>query len=113
MRGLAFELDRVLNPSAVFEHPRDVVSDPDLTIQEKRAILSSWASDACAVESAPHLRQRPGAPAAVTFDEIVEALRSLDDDPTPPRPGGAAVRPGWRRPPRRRGGESPRGAPTV
>jgi hypothetical protein len=41
MRGLEFELDQLLNPAAVFDHPRDVLKDPDLTKQEKRAILSS------------------------------------------------------------------------
>jgi hypothetical protein len=92
MRGLEFELDHLLNPAAVFEHPRDVLKDPDLTRQEKRAILSSWASDACAVESAPALRHPPGAKAPVSFDDIVDALRSLDDDPTRPRPGGIVKR---------------------
>ena len=92
MRGFAFELDQVLNPAAVFNHPRDVLNDPDLTKQEKRAILSSWASDACAVDSAPKLRQPPGVAAPVSFDDIVDALRSLDDDPTPPRPGGIPMR---------------------
>ena len=92
MRGLEFELDCVLNPAAVFKHPRDVLADADLTRAEKRAILSSWASDACAVESAPALRQVPGGAAPVSFDDIVDALRSLDDDPTPPRPGGASMR---------------------
>jgi hypothetical protein len=92
MRGLDFELDRLLNPAAVFDHPRDVLNDPDLTRQEKRAILSSWASDACAVESSPTLRHPPGAKAPISFEEIVEALRSLDDDPTRPRPGGLARR---------------------
>ena len=96
MRGLDFELDRLLNPASAFDHPRDVLSDADLTKQEKRAILSSWASDACAVESDPTLRKPPGAKTSVSFEEIVEALRSLDDDP-PPRPGGTAMRP-WRRP---------------
>jgi hypothetical protein len=92
MRGFEFELDRLLNPAVVFGHPRDVLNDPELTRQEKRAILSSWASDACAVESAPALRQIPGAATPVSFDEIVDALRSLDDDPTPPRPGGVPMR---------------------
>lgn len=91
MRGMEFDLDHVLNPSAVFDHPRDVLNDPDLTKQEKRAILSAWASDACAVESAPDLRHPPGARAPVTFDEIVDALKSLDDDPPPP-PGGVPMR---------------------
>jgi hypothetical protein len=95
---MEFDLDKVLNPAAVFAHPRDVLSDPDLTKQEKRAILSSWASDACAVDSMPGLRQRPGGAAPVSFDDIVDALRSLDDDP-PPRRGGLAVRlrKRWRR----------------
>ena len=92
MRGFDVELDQLLHPASIFDHPRDVLNDPDLTIQEKRAILSSWASDACAVEEMPALRQPPGAKRPVTFDEIVDALRSLDDDPDRPRPGGLAMR---------------------
>ena len=92
MRGMDFELDHLLNPAAVFEHPRDVLNDPDLSRQEKRAILSSWASDACAVESMPGLRHAPGGKVPVTFDDIVDALRSLDDGPDRPRPGGLAIR---------------------
>jgi hypothetical protein len=42
------ELDSLLHPAWAFDHPLDVVRDPDLTLREKRAILSSWASDACA-----------------------------------------------------------------
>ncbi len=56
-RALDPEIEALLHPSAAFAHPRDVVSDPDLTTHEKRAILSSWASDACAVESCPPLRR--------------------------------------------------------
>ena len=91
MRGMELELDHILNPAAVFHHPRDVLNDRDLTKQEKRAILSAWASDACAVESAPGLRRLPGARSPVTFDDVVDALKSLDDDP-PPRPGGKPMR---------------------
>lgn len=87
------DLNALLHPAAAFDHPRDVVNDPDLTLYEKRAILSSWASDACAVASAPALRQPAGAKRPVTFDEIVDALRSLDDGP-PPRPGGKSMRRG-------------------
>src|SRR4051794_30292075 len=89
MRGAEFELDQILHPASIFNHPRDVLNDPDLTRQEKKAIL---ASDACSVDSAPGIRHPPGAPGPVTFDDVVDALRSLDDDPTPPRPGGHSVR---------------------
>lgn len=72
-----FDLDELLHPASAFDHPSDVVNDPDLTLNEKRAILASWASDACAVEASPELRSSPaGAP--VRFDDIMEALRSLD-----------------------------------
>jgi hypothetical protein len=77
------ELDRLRHPASAFDHPRDVVRDPDLTLEEKRAILSSWASDACAVESQPALRRPLGAKQPVEFDEIVDALRSLEKGPPP------------------------------
>jgi hypothetical protein len=67
-----------LHPAQAFLHPRHVVEDPDLSLNEKRAILASWASDACAVEAAPALRHIPGAARPVEVDEILEALRSLD-----------------------------------
>lgn len=72
------ELDRILSPARHYRHPDDVVADSRLDLQEKRAILSSWASDACAVESMPALRQPPGARAPVPFDAIMDALRRLD-----------------------------------
>jgi len=74
----AFDLESILHPAQAFAHPLEVVIDPDLTLDEKRAILSSWASDACAVEAAPPLRRVPGSGHAVQFDEIIDALRSLD-----------------------------------
>jgi hypothetical protein len=75
----AFDLDDLLHPAQAFSHPADVVNDPDLTLNEKRAILASWASDACAIESIPALRRAPtkgGSPAA--FDDVMDALRALD-----------------------------------
>lgn len=72
-----FDLDQLLHPAQAFGHPSEVVNDPDLTLNEKRAILASWASDACAVEAAPELRRSPGGP-VVRFDEIMDALRTLD-----------------------------------
>lgn len=72
-----FDLDDLLHPARAFEHPRRVVEDPDLTLSEKRAILASWASDACAVEAAPALRRAPGTK-PVQFDDVMDALRTLD-----------------------------------
>jgi hypothetical protein len=72
------DLDDLLHPAQAFEHPDQVVNDPDLTLNEKRAILASWASDACAVEAAPALRRAPGARRPVSVDDILEALCSLD-----------------------------------
>ena len=71
-----FDLDELLHPAQAFDHPSEVVNDPDLTLNEKRAILASWASDACAIEAAPELRMGPKTP--VRFDDIMEALRALD-----------------------------------
>ena len=72
-------LDRLLFPARHFNHPDEVVLDRALDILEKRAILASWASDACAVDSMPALRKPPGAATPVTFDAVMDALRRLDD----------------------------------
>jgi hypothetical protein len=71
------DLDALLHPAQAFRHPNDVVRDKDLTLNEKRAILASWASDACAVEAAPALRASPAGP-TVRFDDVMDALRELD-----------------------------------
>lgn len=67
-----------------------MINDPDLTLSEKRAILASWASDACAVETAPGLRTPPGQ-RPVPFDDIMDALRALD------RQAGQQFRPHYKR----------------
>ena len=93
-----FELDYLLHPAGAFRTPMDVVADPDLTLQEKRAILASWASDACAVEAAPDLRRPPSAP-TVRFDDIMDALKRLD--------GEAAAKPSYGKFINREGGSIP------
>jgi hypothetical protein len=62
---------------AIYTHPDDVASDPELTLAEKRAVLASWISDARAVENAPSLR-RLDSGAVVEVDAILRALVSLD-----------------------------------
>lgn len=77
IRDEIFDLNELLHPADAFEHPFEVVGDPDLTLNEKRAILSSWASDACALEAAPELRELSRGK-VVRFDDIMDALCSLD-----------------------------------
>ena len=77
--GSAVDIDALLHAARAFKHPMDVVRDCDLTLYEKRAILSSWASDACAVEDFPDLRQL-SATDPVKFDDIMDALRDLDSE---------------------------------
>jgi hypothetical protein len=84
----AINLDDLLHPARAFAHPGDVVRDPDLTLNEKRAILASWASDACALEAAPDLREVPGG-TRVRFDDIMDALRELDRQTKEAMPGVA------------------------
>lgn len=89
-----FDLDALLHPANAFAHPMDVVRDTDLTLNEKRAILASWASDACAVEAAPGLRVNPRGQ-IVRWDDIMDALRSLDAQTAREAPATARSR--WRR----------------
>jgi hypothetical protein len=74
-----FDLDALLHPARAFVHPMDVARDPDLTLNEKRAILASWASDACAVEATPDLRVNQSGK-VVRWDDIMDALRKLDGE---------------------------------
>jgi hypothetical protein len=86
-----YDLNAILHPGSVFDHPRDVLADSTLSRAEKRAILASWASDAAAVASCPSLRAIPGVKQTVSIDEILEALSSLDHPPKNP-PGGKPAR---------------------
>jgi hypothetical protein len=85
------DLNALLHPGSVYDHPRDVLRDTSLSTAEKRAILASWASDAAAVASNPALREWPGAGRAVSIDDVLEALSELDGGPSGP-PGGKTMR---------------------
>jgi len=85
------DLNAILHPGSVYDHPRDVVNDSTLSMGEKRAILASWASDAASVASNPALRELPGSHRLVTIDEVLEALSALDNGPKHP-PGGKPAR---------------------
>jgi hypothetical protein len=86
-------LDAVFHPASCYDSPEDVLSDAELSVDEKRAILSSWASDMYVVESEPGVREVPGIPQKLRLDDIMAALKRLDSDNDPPRGGGLALRP--------------------
>ena len=68
-----------------------VMTDRKLSKEEKRSILSAWASDMYAVESSPQMRMIPGHAAPVRLSAILAALRQLDRGDPPPR-GGMGMR---------------------
>jgi hypothetical protein len=70
-------MEALLHPAGAFAHPMDVVDDCDLTSYEKRAILLSWAADACAVQGSG----RPVHDSAVSFDDIIDALHLVESEP--------------------------------
>jgi hypothetical protein len=86
-----FDFNSLLHPGATFEHPRDVVFHPGLSLAEKRTILASWASDASAIASCPALRAPEGLKEPVSIDDILDALCELDAGPRHP-PGGKPMR---------------------
>jgi hypothetical protein len=85
------DLNALLHPGSVYDRPREVLRDTTLSIAEKHAILASWASDAAAVASNPAFRELPGSHRMVSIEEVLEALRELDDGPQGP-PGGKPAR---------------------
>lgn len=76
--SLRAALERGLRPAVGFQHPLDVLKDLDLTHDDKREILSSWASDASAVQDEPQLRWLLGTVEPVPLDDVLTALKRLD-----------------------------------
>ena len=73
-------------PFSRFLHPFDVARHPSLEPEVKRAILASWASDRSAVRDQPAMRKPPGARRAVPIDDVLAAMRTLDQGPDEMRP---------------------------
>lgn len=86
----------MLDPTMVFEYPKDVVANVALTRDQKIEILRRWEYDArqleVAEEEAGMAVRRPD-----MFDRVVQALHALDvqrdNEHTPPtkRPGVAPM----------------------
>ena len=89
----ANNVEPFFHPVSHYGSPDDVLDDAKLSTEEKRLILSSWASDMYAVESHPALREVPGIPRRLRLDDILAALKQLDDETDPPPRGGLAMRP--------------------
>lgn len=70
----------LLHPAMHFDHPRDVLMAENISKDEKRAILASWASDIYAIESMPAWRCYQGTERIVAYDEVLAALKALDGD---------------------------------
>jgi hypothetical protein len=84
--------DSIFHPVSHHESPDDVLNDAKLSKDDKRVIFSSWASDMYVVDSHPALRKVPGIPHRLHLDDILAALKQLDDDTDPPPRGGLAMR---------------------
>ncbi len=69
-------------------HPSSVVENPELSVDEKKSLLASWASDANAIPNFPALRRLKSGE-IVLLDEIFKALKKLDGiTDAPPFPKG-------------------------
>jgi hypothetical protein len=71
----------MLSPVSVFEKPADVLITPDLSRDEKIAILQRWVSDAVALQRATDENMSGGE--TPPLDEINSALSALDRPSTP------------------------------
>jgi hypothetical protein len=84
-------VEPLFHPVSHYHSPDDVLEDARLSTDEKRVILSSWASDMYVVDSHPTLRGVPGIPHKLRLDDILAALKQLDHDTDPPPRGGFAM----------------------
>jgi hypothetical protein len=64
----------LLDPTSVFRAPEDVLERPDLSREQKRAILERWAYDARQLEIAEDEGMRDGEP-----DVLDHVMRALDE----------------------------------
>jgi hypothetical protein len=62
----------------LYDSPGAILADRSLDDTKRRELLAEWLSDICAVESMPTLRRAPFSTRAVTFEEIMNALVTLD-----------------------------------
>ena len=78
LTALPSALPSFFGPELPYSGPKELLAASELSIGEKREILSSWASDARAVPDAPALRLLDNGQ-TVAIHDILEALKTLDD----------------------------------
>jgi hypothetical protein len=71
-----FDFQALLNPGTVFEHPRDVVMHPSLTVAEKRAILASESAHCDQLRERRCRRRLSFFPLCCRYDLRVVAVQS-------------------------------------
>ncbi|MCA0026631.1 MULTISPECIES: hypothetical protein [unclassified Mesorhizobium] len=67
-----------IDVSLVPKNPGDVLNCSTMSLEAKRGLLASWASDAHAVDDAPSLRRLDDG-SVMNVDEILRALKALDE----------------------------------
>ncbi len=67
----------LLNPSAVFNRPEEVVDSKELTRDQKIEILKRWEYDARELQVADEESMTAPRPEPVDLESILHALRSL------------------------------------
>ncbi|WP_260696638.1 MULTISPECIES: hypothetical protein [Rhizobium] len=87
----AISAAHLLHPEKHLNHPQDVLAAEHIGTDEKRAILASRASDRFAIESIPALRLYPGTEKEVSYDEILDALKALDEENKQPAGRSSSV----------------------
>lgn len=66
----------LLDPSAIFKHPSEVLADTDLSKQQKIKILEQWAYDAKEIETADSENMQ--GESASMLHRIMECLQQLN-----------------------------------
>lgn len=74
--------EEVLDPSAHFESPQSLATDPELSREQKIELLRRWYHDALELQVAEEEGMAGGE--RNLLQETVEALRSLEADAKPP-----------------------------
>jgi hypothetical protein len=84
-------VDAPFHPVSHYRSPADVLNNGALSPSEKRVILSSWTSDIYALDSLPAVRKIPGIAAPMHLENILAALRQLDEEENAPASEAAAA----------------------